>query len=138
MSDRSLEMGRRIRARRKELGITQEQVAAACRITKSTVSRYEKGAIEHPHRPTVEAIAKVLHTDADYLYQQSEADAPVTRGEGADVRQIISQAKAQLLCQEGLMFDGVPVSAEALQSILDAIDIGMTMAGRRQRECEKE
>ena len=39
MSELSLEMGRRMRARRKELGVTQEQVASACRITKSTVCR---------------------------------------------------------------------------------------------------
>ena len=75
MSELSLEMGRRMRARRKELGVTQEQVASACRITKSTVCRYEKGVIEHPHRPTVEAIAKVLHTDPDWLYAQRGAAA---------------------------------------------------------------
>ena len=132
MSELSLEMGRRMRARRKELGVTQEQVASACRITKSTVCRYEKGVIEHPHRPTVEAIAKVLHTDPDWLYAQRGAAAD---GEAAqDVRQIISEAKARLMRQDGLMFDGAPVSEEALQSILDAIDIGMTMALRRHKE----
>lgn len=133
MSEFSLEMGRRMRARRKELSITQEQVAAACRITKSTVSRYEKGLIEHPHRPTVEAIAKVLRVQPAWLYSEtSTATAPFD--EAADVRQIIADAKAQLMRQDGLMFDGAPVSAEALQSILDAIDFGMATALRRQRE----
>ncbi len=130
MSELSMEMGRRMRARRKELAITQEQVAAACRITKSTVSRYEKGVIEHPHRPTVEAIAKVLNVQPDWLYVQSENAG----SEGPqDVRRIIADAKARLMTQDGLMFDGVPVSAEALQSILDALDIGITVASRRQR-----
>lgn len=129
MSELSCEMGRRMYARRKELKITQEQVANACRITKSTVSRYEKGLIEHPHRPTVEAIAKVLGVRPDWLYVQTET----AEGEGPrDVRQIIADAKARLLRQEGLMFDGEPVSAEALQSIVDALDIGMTVASRRQ------
>ncbi len=129
MSELTVEMGRRMRARRKELDITQEQVADACRITKSTVSRYEKGVIENPHRPTVEAIANVLHVQPDWLYAQTndaEGEPP------QDLRRIIAEAKARLMTQDGLMFDGEPVSAEALQSILDALDIGMTVASRRQ------
>ncbi len=131
MSDFLQEMGRRMRTRRKELRITQEQVADACRITKSTVCRYEKGMIREPHRPTVEAIARRLAVHADWLYQTREDPTPSY--DPADVREIISQAKARLMHQEGLMFDGVPVSAEALQSILAAIDVGMTLAARQQR-----
>ena len=120
MSELSVELGRRMRARRKELDITQEQVANACRITKSTVSRYEKGVIEHPHRPTVEANANVLHVQPDWLYAQTEDAA---QQPAQDLRRIIADAKARLMTQEGLMFDGEPVSAEALQSILDALDL---------------
>lgn len=134
MSELSVEMGRRMRARRKELDITQEQVAAACCITKSTVSRYEKGVIEHPHRPTVEAIANVLHVQPAWLYAQTDN---FTAAPAQDLRHIIAEAKARLMTQEGLMFDGEPVSAEALQSILDALDIGMTVASRRQNTAKK-
>ena len=134
MSELSVEMGRRMRARRKELDITQEQVAAACCITKSTVSRYENGAIEHPHRPTVEAIANVLHVQPTWLYAQTD---DLTAAPAQDLRRIIAEAKARLMTQEGLMFDGEPVSAEALQSILDALDIGMTVASRRQNTAKK-
>ena len=134
MSELSVELGRRMRARRKELEITQQQVADACRITKSTVSRYEKGLIEHPHRPTVEAIAGVLHVHPDWLYAQTE---DVTQQPAQDLRRIIADAKARLMTQEGLMFDGEPVSAQALQSILDALDIGMTVASRRQNTAKK-
>ncbi len=132
MSDFTMELGRRMHARRKELGITQEMVAAACHVSKSTVCRYERGEIEAPHRPTVESIAKILRIDPDYLY--GERARGELEGPAQDVRQIIAAAKAQLMRQEGLMFDGAPVSAEALRSILDAIDIGMTMAGRRMQE----
>lgn len=134
MSELTLELGRRMRARRKELEITQQQVADACRITKSTVSRYEKGLIEHPHRPTVEAIANVLHVQPDWLYAQTE---DIAQQPAQDLRRIIADAKARLMTQEGLMFDGEPVSAEALQSILDALDIGMTVASRRQNTSKK-
>ena len=134
MSELSVELGRRMRARRKELEITQQQVADACRITKSTVSRYEKGLIEHPHRPTVEAIANVLHVQPDWLYAQTE---DIAQQPAQDLRRIIADAKARLMTQEGLMFDGEPVSAEALQSILDALDIGMSVASRRQNTAKK-
>ncbi len=131
MSELPMEMGRRMRTRRKELHITQEQVADSCRITKSTVCRYEKGLIQEPHRPTVEAIARRLAVHPDWLYCKRED--PAASYDPGDVRDIITEAKARLMNQEGLMFDGVPVSAEALQSILAAIEIGIGLAERQQK-----
>ena len=42
--------------------------------------------------------------------------------------------KEQLLSQEGLMFDGDPASPEAINSILDAMQIGMEMAKKKNKE----
>lgn len=36
--------------------------------------------------------------------------------------------------QEGLMFDGDPASPEAIESILSAMQIGMEMAKKRNKE----
>ncbi len=135
MANKLQEMGLRMRARRKELGITQEQVAEGCNITKSTVCRYEKGQITEPHRPTVDAIARQLLVHPEWLLLQRDDPEPAAlQSEGpADVRAIMNAARAQLMRQEGLMFDGEPVSPEAIQSILSAMEIGLEMARKMKK-----
>ena len=47
---------------------------------------------------------------------------------------IIEHTREQLLSQEGLMFDGDPASPEAVDSILAAMQIGMEMAKKKNKE----
>ncbi len=54
--------GERIRARRRELGLTLEAVASATATSKQTIQRYENGVIENIPTPRLEAIARVLGT----------------------------------------------------------------------------
>lgn len=51
-----------------------------------------------------------------------------------DILDILSSTKAELLSQEGLMFDGDPASPEAIESILNAMEIGMEMAKKKNKE----
>ena len=50
-----------------------------------------------------------------------------------DIKEILSSTE-QLLKQDGLMFDGQPVSPEAIDSILSAMQIGMEMAKKKNKE----
>lgn len=47
---------------------------------------------------------------------------------------IIQQTREKLTSQEGLMFDGDPASPEAIESILNAMEIGMEMAKKKNKE----
>ena len=51
-----------------------------------------------------------------------------------DISKILDQTKQQLLSQEGLMFDGDPASPEAIESILSAMQIGMELAKKKNKE----
>ena len=53
-------VGQRLRLRRRELGLTLEDVAIAANTSKQTVQRYESGVIENIPRARLEAIAAVL------------------------------------------------------------------------------
>lgn len=59
--------GERMKARRKELGLSAEDVAAALNVSRATVFRYEKGDIEKLPGSTLEPLAKVLCTTVAYL-----------------------------------------------------------------------
>lgn len=60
-------VGERIKARRKYLGLSAEQVAWDLGISPSTVYRYENGAIEKMGIDKLSPIAEALHTTPAYL-----------------------------------------------------------------------
>lgn len=66
--------GERIRARRKELGLTLEAVAAATDTSKQTIQRYENGVIENIPDARLEAIARVLSTTPAQLMGWAEEE----------------------------------------------------------------
>lgn len=52
----------------------------------------------------------------------------------ADVNEILKTTREQLLQYEGLMFNGKPADAESIDSILEAMEIGMEIAKRKQND----
>ena len=67
----------------------------------------------------------------DYLLGR---ESYLTPRDEKDIDKILEQTKTQLLSQEGLMFDGDPASPEAIESILSAMQIGMEMAKKKNKE----
>ena len=57
------EIGNKIFHRRKELGLTLEEVGNAVGVGKSTVRRWENGMIKNMGRDKIAALAAVLHMD---------------------------------------------------------------------------
>ncbi len=61
----------RLRSLREGKGLTQQQLADALEISKSSVNMYERGERE-PGFETLEAIAGVFNVDMNYLYGKSD------------------------------------------------------------------
>lgn len=87
---------------------------------------------------TVENVIKVcngLHISADELSKGRIVPATKidTNNEGpTDILAILSVAKNRLLACEGLTFNGDPADPESVQSILDAMEIGINIALKRK------
>ena len=64
---KNIEVGRRIKQRRTELGITQEELGSKLHLNKSTIQRYESGAITSIKLPVIQAIAKQLNVSPEWL-----------------------------------------------------------------------
>lgn len=60
-------VGKRIKQRRKELGLSADDLARQLGKDRSTIYRYEKGDIENMPLDILEPIAKVLKTTPQYL-----------------------------------------------------------------------
>lgn len=58
--------------RRRELGLTQKEVADAVGVAEATVSRWESGEIANMRRDRIAALAKVLNCSADFIMNGEE------------------------------------------------------------------
>lgn len=64
--------GKRMKERRKELGIKADEVAEALGCSRSTIFRYENGDIEKVPATLINTIAEVLKTTPAYLMGWSD------------------------------------------------------------------
>lgn len=69
-------MGNYLSKRRKEIGLTQREVAEAVGVAEATVSRWESGEIANMRRDKISALAKVLHCSPDFVMTGEQSAAP--------------------------------------------------------------
>jgi transcriptional regulator with XRE-family HTH domain len=62
-----MEMKEIIVIRRKELGLTLEDVANRVGVSRTTVQRWEKGTLQNPGRDKIAALAAALQVSPEYL-----------------------------------------------------------------------
>ena len=110
-------------------------------IPKSSMSMYLSGE-RSPRQNRLSQIAEKFNISEAWLMgydvpmerTDSLSDETLSQKDKRDILDIISSTKAELLSQEGLMFDGDPASPEAIESILNAMEIGMEMAKKKNKE----
>lgn len=117
-------------------------------ISKAYISLLEKN--KHPKTgksiaPSIQCIKQAadgMDMDFNTLFSMIDGDVDLkeennlslSRRDERDIGKILENTKEQLLSQEGLMFDGKPASPEAIESILSAMQIGMELAKKKNKE----
>lgn len=84
----------------------------------------------------LQKIADYFGVTVEYLStgKDTTSDGPkLNSKDEKDIKEILANTE-QLLKQDGLMFDGNPASPEAIESILSAMQIGMEMAKKKNKE----
>lgn len=66
--------GIRIKERRQELNMTQEQVGDRIGVSKATVNKYEVGTVTNFSRPRIEKLAEVLECSPGWLLGWDDLD----------------------------------------------------------------
>lgn len=74
--------GKRIKARRKELGMTQEELGEKAGVTKATINKYETGIVQNLKRSTIEDMAKALNVSPSYIMGWTDNIAEVHTNNG--------------------------------------------------------
>lgn len=118
-------------------GVTPYKVAKEAGVTQTALSNWKSGR-STPTTKTLQKIADYFGVTIDYLMTGKEKveikETTLTSRDERDIEKILGQTREQLLSQEGLMFDGDPASPEAIESILSAMQIGMEMAKKKNKE----
>ena len=122
----------RVKALAQERGISLPVLESKLGFGNSTIVKWDKST---PNADKLNAVAKFFNVSMDYLLNgDTEKSQELTARDERDITKILEQTKEQLLSQEGLMFDGDPASPEAIESILAAMQIGMEMAKKKNKE----
>lgn len=119
----------------KERGITAYRVAKETGVTTATLTSWKQGKYT-PKPEKMQKIADYFGVSLEYLMtgkESEEKESQLNPKDERDIKTIIANTE-QLLKQDGLMFDGNPASQEAIDSILSAMQIGMEMAKKKNKE----
>lgn len=108
-------MGNYLSERRKELGLTQREVAEEVGVAEATVSRWESGEIANMRRDKIAALAKVLHCSPDFVMTGESAPAPAIP---PGFEPLPKMVKRPLV---GSIACGEPITAE--ENIEDYVDV---------------
>lgn len=84
---RSSTLGRRILLRRRDLGLTQKELAEQVGLQPNTIARLERGHMQDLGAAVVARIADVLRCTTDYLLGRTETidEEPANQRQGAAV-----------------------------------------------------
>ena len=118
-------------------GVTSYKVAKEAGVTQTALSNWKSGR-STPTTKTLQKIADYFGVTIDYLMtgkdESGKKEVTLTHRDERDIEKILNQTREQLLSQEGLMFDGQPATPEAIDSILSAMQVGMELAKKKNKE----
>lgn len=121
----------------KQYGVTTYQVAKATGISTASFTGWKQGKWSFK-QDKLKKIADFFGVTVDYLMtgknESEKKSVALTPKDERDIEKILEQTKEQLLTQEGLMFDGDFATPEAIDSIISAMQIGMEMAKKKNKE----
>ncbi len=128
-----MSIGEKIKRVRKERGLTQSQLAESANISRSYLGDLE-GDRYNPSLDTLKAIAGALSVDVSVFVSNIENETSLSYRDQRDIAKTMDELRERLINEEGLMFDGDPLSPEALESILSAMQLGLEAAKQRNKE----
>lgn len=123
-------VGQRIEQRRKECGMTLDDIAQEIGVARSTIQRYEKGSIDKIKLPIIEAIARVLGVNPAWICGKSDT----MDSEGwlpSNMQTLLPMSKVPLV---GRIACGTPITAE--ENIEDYIDLPRHIQADFALECK--
>ena len=126
-----------LRILRKNKGLSMKELGEIIGVAESTISQYETGKRE-PDFETLLKLGEFFNVSVDYLLRgdnpQNNKMPALTKKDERDIAKTLANLKETLENEEGLMCDGDPMSDEAKESILAAMELGLQAAKLKNKE----
>ena len=122
----------RVREIRENSEKTQTEVAKYLGVTRQAYNNYELGN-RQLNPDMLDKLADYFNVTTDYLLGREDKTTLTTKDK-KEITEILESTRQQLLSQEGLMFDGEPASEEDVQKIIMAMQMGMEMIKKENKE----
>ena len=97
------------------------------------LSEYENN-LREPKRETISQFAKLYNVSTDYLHGHTNDKFSLTQKDKMDIKNSLEQIKSELSTDETILFDGEPMCPEAIESLLAAMEIGLSLVKQRQKK----
>ncbi|EAD3672169.1 helix-turn-helix domain-containing protein [Listeria seeligeri] len=127
----------RLKKLRLDSKMTQTDLGNKINVTKAAISGYENG-IRTPDTDTLQMIADIFGVSIDYLLGRPEPKNQNSEGftpkEEKDMKKRMDALRKDLKNGDGLLYDGEPISEEAMESILEAMEFAEKQATRINRK----
>ncbi|ATI77086.1 helix-turn-helix domain-containing protein [Bacillus paralicheniformis] len=131
-----MSVGQRLKYWRKQKGYTQAQLAEKANMSRSYVADVERDRY-NPSVETLSSIAKALNIpvsnlleDNQRLVSESPEEYRTSEKDEKDIAKRMEQIKKDLKNAEGLSFSGEPMSDEAIESLLEAMEYAVRQTQR--------
>lgn len=125
-----MEYGDVLKNLRNRKGLSQRELADRLKINRSTYARYETSSTQ-PDYETLKKLAQFHDVTVDYILGVSNEKQPqLTEKDERDIAKRIAALREDLANAEGLSFHGEPMSEEAIESLLEAMEYAERQATR--------
>lgn len=127
--------GERLKRLREDRKLSQQQLADRLNINRSTYARYELGQTQ-PDYETLQRLADFYEVSVDYLFgRENKKNLPeLTAKDERDIAKRMEKIKKDLAADGGLSFYGEPLSEEAKESLLEAMEYAVKQAQRLNKK----
>ncbi|MGN0152903.1 MAG: helix-turn-helix domain-containing protein [Lachnospiraceae bacterium] len=95
-----MSMGSNIRQKRKQEGLTQQELADMLGLQKSAIAKYENGRVQNIKRSTLEKMAAILHCTPSFLMGFEDNPSLIEEDKEAVTERTIRLSKYYELCHQ--------------------------------------
>ncbi|GIN39003.1 helix-turn-helix domain-containing protein [Heyndrickxia oleronia] len=135
-------LGERLRELRKvRVKKSQKEFGNIFGLSESAIGMYERNE-RKPDYETLEKFAAYLDTSVNYLITGKEVETAKSTDRGnrisdkdeKDIAKRMEQIKKDLTTEDGLLFNGEPMSEEAVESFLEAMEYAIRQTQRMNKK----
>ncbi|MCY8293210.1 helix-turn-helix domain-containing protein [Bacillus haynesii] len=131
-----MSVGQRIKYWRKQKGYTQAQLAEKANMSRSYIADVERDRY-NPSVESLNSITKALNIplsnlleENQHILSESTEEYRTSEKDEKDIAKRMDQIKEDLKNAEGLSFSGEPMSEEAIESLLEAMEYAVRQTQR--------